>query len=82
MLEENFEMKLQKHFAYKYKDKEHYKNVIILPEETVDKLGWGAGIELKEQTDGNTLMLRPTGEPKQKSNRSNTEPTVRTRRVR
>jgi bifunctional DNA-binding transcriptional regulator/antitoxin component of YhaV-PrlF toxin-antitoxin module len=52
-------MKLQRHFAYKYKDKMHYKHVIIVPEETLSKLGWGTGIELKQETKGNALIIKP-----------------------
>jgi hypothetical protein len=60
-------MKLQRHLAYKYKDKDYYKNVIVLPEETISKLGWGAGLELQESTDGNALVLRPLDSPKQRA---------------
>lgn len=51
--------KLQKHFAYKYKDQEHYKHVIVIPEETIKKLGWEAGIELQPTIDNNVLQLTP-----------------------
>jgi hypothetical protein len=53
-------MKLQKNLAYKYKDKKHYKHVIIVPDDTVRKLGWDPGVELKQQTTGNTLILKPS----------------------
>jgi hypothetical protein len=52
-------MKLQRHFAYKYKDKMHYKHVIIVPEEIISKLGWGTGMELKQETKGNALIIKP-----------------------
>jgi hypothetical protein len=39
-------MKLQKQIAYKYKDKTHFKYVVILPEDTVNELGWVEGQEL------------------------------------
>lgn len=74
-------MKLQKHFAYKYKEKDHYKNVIILPEETVSKLGWGPGVELQEHTDGDALVLRPIDAPKQRSKQERGNSNIRTRRA-
>jgi bifunctional DNA-binding transcriptional regulator/antitoxin component of YhaV-PrlF toxin-antitoxin module len=52
-------LKLQKHFAYKYKDKQHYKHVLVLPEETINKLGWNSGVELEQATNGNALVLKP-----------------------
>jgi hypothetical protein len=33
-------VKLQKRFAYGYKDKEHYKHIITIPEEIIEQLGW------------------------------------------
>ena len=39
-------VKLQRHFAYKYKDKKHYKHVIVVPEEAISQLVWKAGQEL------------------------------------
>jgi bifunctional DNA-binding transcriptional regulator/antitoxin component of YhaV-PrlF toxin-antitoxin module len=75
-------MKLQKHFAYKYKEKEHYKNVIVLPEEIVNKLGWGVGVELQESTDGDALVLKPLGASKQRPKQDRSELNTRTRRMR
>jgi len=51
--------KLQKHLAYKYKEKEHYKHVVVVPEEAVEKLGWQHGQELEQRVDGNRLVLTP-----------------------
>jgi bifunctional DNA-binding transcriptional regulator/antitoxin component of YhaV-PrlF toxin-antitoxin module len=39
-------MKLQKQVAYKYKDKIHYKYVIVVPERIIRELGWKDGQEL------------------------------------
>jgi bifunctional DNA-binding transcriptional regulator/antitoxin component of YhaV-PrlF toxin-antitoxin module len=50
-------MKLQKQVAYKYKDKTHHKYVIILPENTVNELGWKEGQELKLEIEGNRLIV-------------------------
>ena len=50
-------MKLQKQIAYKYKDKTHYKYVIILPENTISELGWNEGQELITKIEGNRLIV-------------------------
>ena len=39
-------VKLQKQKSYHYKDKEHYKHVVILPEKVIEELGWGPGENL------------------------------------
>ena len=52
------EMKLQKQIAYKYKDKTRYKYVIIIPNETVQELGWKAGEELENNINGKKLVLK------------------------
>ena len=53
-------MRIQKHLAYKYKDKEHYKHVLIVPEKAMESLGWKPGQELDDQVKGQTLLLKPT----------------------
>ena len=50
-------MKLQKQIAYKYKDRKHYKYVIVLPEDTVSKLGWKEGQDLRPEIDGSRLII-------------------------
>lgn len=50
-------MKLQRQVAYKYKNKTRYKYVIVLPNETVEKLGWKAGEELDNSLRGETLII-------------------------
>lgn len=50
-------MKLQKQSAYKYKDKTHHKYVIIIPEETINKLGWNEGQELSTQVESARLII-------------------------
>jgi hypothetical protein len=54
-------MKLQKQVAYKYKDKTHYKYVIILPESTITELGWKEGQELDLEIQKSRLIasLKP-----------------------
>jgi bifunctional DNA-binding transcriptional regulator/antitoxin component of YhaV-PrlF toxin-antitoxin module len=62
-------MKLQKVYAYKYGNKEHYKYLVTLPLETVEKLGWVEGGELETSVQGKKLVLRYVGkeEPKEAS---------------
>lgn len=57
-------VKLQKRFAYKYKEKEHYKNVITVSEDILDKLGWKEGIELEEVVRGDNLIIKAKKEIK------------------
>ena len=52
-------MKLQRQVAYKYKDKTHYKYVIILPQNLINDLGWQEGQELESKIDGTNLILEP-----------------------
>jgi len=49
--------KLQKQLAYKYKDKQVYKHVIIIPEELVSELGWKGGQELELCTKDGRLVI-------------------------
>jgi bifunctional DNA-binding transcriptional regulator/antitoxin component of YhaV-PrlF toxin-antitoxin module len=51
-------VRLQKLFAYKYKDKDHYKHLITVPDEIVRKLGWSAGSELEYSVNGKELVFR------------------------
>lgn len=39
--------KLQKQLAYKYKDKQHFKHVIVIPDEAINDLGWKGGQNLE-----------------------------------
>jgi len=50
-------VRLQKRFAYKYKDKEHYKHVVTIPEEFVDKLGWKEGEEIEPAIKDDQLIF-------------------------
>jgi bifunctional DNA-binding transcriptional regulator/antitoxin component of YhaV-PrlF toxin-antitoxin module len=51
-------MKLQKHFAYNYKGKNHYKSVIVIPDNVILKLGWKHGQELESEIEGDKLILK------------------------
>jgi len=53
-------VRLQKRFAYKYKDKEHYKHVVTVPEEAVKKLGWNEGDELQYEVKESKLVFTST----------------------
>jgi len=50
-------VRLQKHFSYKYKSKEHYKHVLTIPEDTIEKLGWKEGDELSFDLENNKIIL-------------------------
>jgi len=52
-------MKLQKQKVRKSGDKEYFKWVLLVPPDRVKQLGWGEGIELKEEIRGNSLCIRP-----------------------
>ena len=63
-------MKLQRHYAYKYKDKEYHKNVIVISDETIAELGWKAGQELQGRVRDNKLVIEPVSK-KDKVNQHN-----------
>ena len=50
-------MKLQKRLSRKYKDKEYYKWVIILPDEEVKYAGLKEGDELKVESEPGKIRL-------------------------
>lgn len=50
--------KLQKQLAYKYKDKQHY-NVIVIPDEAINKLGWKGGQDLELTIKNRRLVVEP-----------------------
>jgi len=50
-------MKLQRQVAYKYKDKTHYKYVLIIPQDTISELGWVAGQDLNMKIDDSKLII-------------------------
>jgi hypothetical protein len=55
-------VRLQKRFAYKYKNKEHYKYVVTIPSEDIEKTGWDSGSELTWSYSNNSLVLKPKPE--------------------
>jgi len=58
-------MKLQGQTAYKYKGKNHYKHVVIIPEDDVKKLKWKDGEELEDEVNGKNLTLKPKSKQKE-----------------
>jgi antitoxin component of MazEF toxin-antitoxin module len=54
-------MRLQKHLAYKYKDKEYYKHVLTVPNGTLQELGWKPGQKLEQTIENGTLVIKPIG---------------------
>jgi antitoxin component of MazEF toxin-antitoxin module len=56
-------MKLQRHFAYTYKGKKHYKNVITIPDNIVNQLNWNIGDEIEMIVQGDSLQLKATPTP-------------------
>ncbi len=53
--------RLQKHFAYTYKEKKHFKHVLLIPPKTVKILCWKPGqeLELKQEVARQTLIVSP-----------------------
>jgi hypothetical protein len=49
-------VKLQKQLAYNYKGKQHFKHVIVIPEEALNELGWKGGQELDLTTKNGQLI--------------------------
>jgi antitoxin component of MazEF toxin-antitoxin module len=54
---ENRVVKLQRRFAYRYKDKDHFKHMLTVPEHVIDELGWEEGQYLNLHVKGNKLVL-------------------------
>lgn len=53
-------VKLQKRFAYKYKEKEHYKHLVTIPQSAISELGWNDGQQLSFTVNNNTLVIKPS----------------------
>lgn len=54
-------MRLQKHLAYKYKDKEYYKHVLTVPNGALKELGWKPGQKLEQTIENGRLVIKPIG---------------------
>lgn len=51
--------RLQKHFSRKVEGKEYSKYVVVIPQESVEKLGWKEGQKLEEKVQGRRYVLEP-----------------------
>ncbi|MDG6926810.1 MAG: AbrB/MazE/SpoVT family DNA-binding domain-containing protein [Nitrososphaerota archaeon] len=55
-------VRLQKRFAYKYKAKEgekvHYKHMLTIPEDVVNRLGWIEGSEVSYTIEQDKLIVK------------------------
>jgi antitoxin component of MazEF toxin-antitoxin module len=60
-------MKLQRHFAYTYNGKRHYKNVITIPDDIITQVGWNIGDEVKIAIQEKRLLLEATPTPMSKT---------------
>ncbi|AIC15251.1 hypothetical protein NVIE_010250 [Nitrososphaera viennensis EN76] len=57
-------MQLQRRLNRVVGDKEYSKWQVVIPPETVEKLGWKEGQELDEQVQGHKLILSPVPDNK------------------
>jgi bifunctional DNA-binding transcriptional regulator/antitoxin component of YhaV-PrlF toxin-antitoxin module len=53
-------VKLQKRFAYKYKDKDHYKYIVTIPSDTMEQLDWPPDTDLSVTVSNESIMIKPT----------------------
>jgi antitoxin component of MazEF toxin-antitoxin module len=53
-------VRLQKRFAYKYKEKDHYKYVVTIPSEAVKELQLLPDTELEVAVENRNIVLKPT----------------------
>lgn len=52
--------KLQKHKAYQYKNKDHFKHVLVIPEKVIEELGWREGEDLTFSLSNSGLTVSST----------------------
>lgn len=52
-------VRLQKRFAYKYKDKDHYKYMVIIPTDTIEQLDWKPDTDLMVTISNKSVVLKP-----------------------
>lgn len=50
---------MQKRLNRKIGDKEYSKWQVVIPPDTIEKLGWKEGEDLVEEVNANTLHLKP-----------------------
>ena len=56
--------KLQKQLAYEYKGKRHFKYVLVVPDDAIDKLGWKGGQDLEIDVENGRLIAEAKVEKK------------------
>jgi hypothetical protein len=49
--------KLQKQLSYTYKEKKHYKHVLVVPDEAITELGWQGVQELELNVKNGRLII-------------------------
>jgi hypothetical protein len=54
--------KLQKQQAYKYKDKQHFKHVLVVPEEAINELNWQSVQDLELTVKDKRLIIEASKE--------------------
>ena len=52
-------VRFQKQLAYKYKEKKHFKHVLLVSSKAVKQLGWKPGEDLKEEVAEQKLIISP-----------------------
>lgn len=64
-------VKLQRHKAYTYesddgKKIEHFKHLVVIPENVVSEIGWPDGTELDVSVSENVVVLKPESKGRKK----------------
>lgn len=63
-------VKLQKQLAYNYKGKQHFKHVIVVPDEAINELGWKGGQDLDIIVKSGQLVVKIKKEDSEEGVRS------------
>ena len=71
-------IKLQRRFAYRYKDREHFKHILTVPEPILEELGWEEGMELTPRVKGDKLLFENQANASSKLWSHKDQSTVRT----
>lgn len=53
-------VRLQKRFAYKYKDKDHYKYIVTIPSNAMEQLDWKPETNLSVTVSNESIVIKPT----------------------
>ena len=53
-------MRLQKQLSQRRGAKIYHKYLLVIPNEAIEKLGWGEGQELNYEVRGRSLTLKPS----------------------